>query len=187
MHKLSWLALCMALSGCSQHSTYQRPELAIAPTWQQAEGAQLATQAGPWWREFHDPQLDKLVEAVLAANPDMHVAALKLKSARLGAEQADTNLTPSVNGTIAASGNKDLKTGKDTNSLGPSLSLSYEVDLWGKLASVRDQASWEAATSEQDLASTRLLLIGNTLEQYWQLGYLGSAITLGEQQLANLT
>lgn len=94
MHKLSWLALSMALSGCSQHSTYQRPELAIAPAWQQAEGAQLATQAGPWWREFHDPQLDKLVEAVLAANPDMRVAALKLKSARLGAEQADTNLTP---------------------------------------------------------------------------------------------
>ena len=61
------------------------------------------------------------------------------------------------------------------------------MDLWGKLASVRDQASWEAAASEQDLASTRLLLIGNTLEQYWQLGYLGSAIALGEQQLANLT
>ena len=187
MHKLSWLALSMALSGCSQHSTYQRPELAIAPAWQQAEGAQLAAQAGQWWQEFHDPQLDKLVEAVLAANPDMRVAALKLNSARLGAEQADTNLTPSVNGTIAASGNKDLKTGKGTNSLGPSLSLSYEVDLWGKLASVRDQASWEVAASEQDLASTRLLLIGNTLEQYWQLGYLGSAITLGEQQLANLT
>lgn len=93
MHKLSWLALCMALSGCSQHSTYQRPELTIAPTWQQVEGTQLAAQAGPWWREFHDPQLDKLVEAVLAANPDMHVAALRLKSARLGAEQADTNLT----------------------------------------------------------------------------------------------
>jgi hypothetical protein len=31
-----------------------------------------------------------------------------------------------------------------------------------------------------------LLLIGKTLEQYWQLAYLGSAITLGTQQLANL-
>ncbi|MFE8730212.1 TolC family protein, partial [Aeromonas hydrophila] len=99
---------------------------------------------------------------------------------------ADTNLTPSVNGSLGASSNKDLKSGKSTSSMGPSLGLSYEVDLWGKLASARDQASWEAAASEQDLASTRLMLIGNSLEQYWQLGYLASAITLSEQQLANL-
>lgn len=186
MYKLSWLALCIALGGCSQQSTYHRQALAIAPVWQQANSEQLATQAGPWWQAFHDPQLNQLVEAVLAANPDMRIAALKLKSARLGADQTDTNLTPSVNGSLGASGNKDLKSGKSTSSMGPSLGLSYEVDLWGKLASARDQASWEAAASEQDLASTRLLLIGNSLEQYWQLGYLASAITLSEQQLANL-
>ncbi|BCS48533.1 transporter [Aeromonas jandaei] len=186
MYKLSWLALCIALGGCSQQSTYHQQDLAIAPVWQQANSEQLATQAGPWWQAFHDPQLNQLVEAVLAANPDMRIAALKLKSARLGADQADTNLTPSVNGSLGASSNKDLKSGKSTSSMGPSLGLSYEVDLWGKLASARDQASWEAAASEQDLASTRLMLIGNSLEQYWQLGYLASAITLSEQQLANL-
>jgi NodT family efflux transporter outer membrane factor (OMF) lipoprotein len=69
--------------------------------------------------------------------------------------------------------------------MGPSLNLSYEVDLWGRLASIRDQASWEAQASAQDLAATRLMLIGKALEQYWQLAYLGSAISLGERQLAN--
>jgi outer membrane protein TolC len=47
----------------------------------------------PWWQGFQDP-LDRLVEAVLAANPDMRVAGLKLKNALLGADLADTNLTP---------------------------------------------------------------------------------------------
>ncbi|MGL4754935.1 MAG: efflux transporter outer membrane subunit [Aeromonadaceae bacterium] len=186
MHKLSWLALCMALSGCSQQSTYQRPEIVLAPTWQQADGAKLSAQAGPWWREFHDAQLDMLVETVLAANPDMYVAALKLKSALLSSKQADTNLTPSVNSSLGISSTKDLKLGKSRRVMGPTLSLSYEADIWGKLTSVRDQASWEAAASEQDLVSAQLLLIGNALEQYWLLGYLSSAITLGEQQLANL-
>ena len=79
-----------------------------------------------------------------------------------------------------------MKDGSASGNLGPSLNLSYEVDLWGRLAAARDQASWEAQASEQDLAATRLLLIGKTLEQYWQLAYLGSAITLGTQQLANL-
>ncbi|PJG58921.1 efflux transporter outer membrane subunit [Aeromonas cavernicola] len=185
MHKLSWWVLCVALGGCSQPTLYQRQILTLAPAWQLGS-EQLAAAAGPWWQAFDDPQLNQLVEAVLAANPDMRIAALKLRSARLATEQADTNLTPSVNGSLGASGNKDLTTGKSSSSMGPSLGLSYELDLWGKLDAVRDQASWEAAASEQDLASTRLLLIGNTLEQYWQLGYLASAMTLSEQQLANL-
>jgi len=124
---------------------------------------------------------------VLAANPDMRVAGLRLKSALLGADLADTNLTPSVSANLGASGTKNMRDGSASSNLGPSLNLSYEVDLWGRLAAARDQASWEAQASEQDLAATRLLLIGKTLEQYWQLAYLGSAITLGNQQLANLT
>lgn len=186
MNKLFSLAFCIALGGCSQHSSYQRPELDLAPEWQQASSSLLTEQITPWWGQFDDPQINKLVEAVLEANPDMHVAALKLKSAMLSSELADTNLTPTVNSSIGISSNKDLKRGKSQRMVGPSLSLSYEIDLWGKLASVRDQASWEALASEQDLASTRLLLIGNTLDLYWQLGYLDAAITLGERQLANL-
>lgn len=189
MHNLSRLGLCLALaagvSACSQQSTYHRQDLALAPSWQQPDDGLTRQQAGLWWQGFHDPALDQLVVAVLAANPDMQVAGLRLRSALLGSDLADTNLTPSVNASLDANGNKDLKTGKATSTMGPSLNLSYEVDLWGRLASVRDQASWEAQASAQDLAATRLMLIGKALEQYWQLAYLGSAISLGERQLAN--
>ncbi|MEN9532011.1 MAG: hypothetical protein RIQ83_1235 [Pseudomonadota bacterium] len=189
MHNLSRLGLCLALaagvSACSQQSTYHRQDLALAPSWQQPDDGLTRQQAGLWWQGFHDPALDQLVEAVLAANPDMLVAGLKLRNALLGSDLAETNLTPSVDASLDANGDKDLKTGKATSAMGPSLNLSYEVDLWGKLASVRDQASWEAQASAQDLAAIRLTLIGKALEQYWQLAYLGSAISLGERQLAN--
>ncbi len=189
MYHLSKLGLCLTLalglSACSQQSSYQRQELALADHWQQPDDGLTRQQAGLWWQGFHDPELDRLIEAVLAANPDMQVAGLRLRSALLGADLADTNLTPSVNAGISGNGTKDLKSGKASGSMGPSLTLDYEVDLWGRLASVRDQASWEAEASAQDLAATRLMLIGKALEQYWQLAYLGSAITLGQQQLAN--
>lgn len=189
MHNLSKLGLCLAasltLSACSQQSTYRQPDLVVAPSWQQADKGLTQQQAGLWWQGFKDPALDRLVDAVLAANPDMQVAGLRLKNALLGADLADTNLTPSVNASIGVSGNKNMGTGVTSRNLGPSLNLGYEVDLWGKLASVRDQAGWEAQASEQDLAATRLMLIGKALEQYWQLAYLGSAISLGERQLAN--
>lgn len=181
-------ALCVAvglLGACSQQSAYQRPDLAVAPAWQQASEGLDQQQAGLWWQGFKDPDLDRLVAAVLAANPDMQVAGLRLRSALLGADLADTNLTPSVNANLSVDGTKNMKDGSASSNLGPSLTLSYEVDLWGRLAAVRDQAQWEAEASEQDLAATRLLLIGKALEQYWQLAYLGSAISLGEQQLNN--
>ncbi|MGY3910092.1 efflux transporter outer membrane subunit [Aeromonas piscicola] len=191
MHNLSRLGLCLALaagvSACSQQSTYHRQDLALAPSWQQPDDGLTRQQAGLWWQGFHDPALDQLVEAVLAANPDMQVAGLRLRSALLGADYADTNLTPSVNASLGGNGTKDLKSGKASSSMGPTLALSYEVDLWGRLASARDQASWEAQASAQDLAATRLMLIGKALEQYWQLAYLGSAVSLGERQLANYT
>ncbi|MFM5668691.1 efflux transporter outer membrane subunit [Aeromonas hydrophila] len=189
MYHLSKLGLCLTLalglSACSQQSSYQRQDLALADHWQQPDDGLTRQQAGPWWQGFHDPELDRLIEAVLAANPDMQVAGLRLRSALLGVDLADTNLTPSVNAGISGNGTKDLNSGKASGSMGPSLTLGYEVDLWGRLASVRDQASWEAEASAQDLAATRLMLIGKALEQYWQLAYLGSAITLGQQQLAN--
>lgn len=192
MYHLSKLGLCLTLAlglgACSQQSSYQRQELALADHWQQPDDGLTRQQAGPWWQGFHDPELDRLIEAVLAANPDMQVAGLRLRSALLSADLADTNLTPSVDASLGGNGTKNLKSGKSEGSkgsMGPSLTLGYEVDLWGRLASVRDQASWEAEASAQDLAATRLMLIGKALEQYWQLAYLGSAITLGQQQLAN--
>ena len=82
MHNLSKLALCLALaagvSACSQQSTYHRQDLALAPSWQQPDDGLTHQQAGLWWQGFHDPALDQLVEAVLAANPDMLVAGLWL-------------------------------------------------------------------------------------------------------------
>ncbi len=100
MHNLSRLGLSLmltaSLGACSQQSTYHRPDLDVAPAWQQESQGLTLQQAGPWWQGFQDPALDRLVEAVLAANPDMRVAGLKLKNTLLGADLADTNLTPSV-------------------------------------------------------------------------------------------
>ena len=108
MHNLSKLALCLALaagvSACSQQSTYHRQDLVLAPSWQQPDDGLTHQQAGLWWQGFHDPALDQLVEAVLAANPDMQVAGLRLRSALLGADFADTNQTPPVSASLGANG-----------------------------------------------------------------------------------
>lgn len=179
------LVAALGLGACNQQSTYHRPVLAMSPTWQQPTTGLNHQETEVWWKGFNDSQLNRLVEAVLAANPDMAIAGFKLKNAMLKADLADTTSTPSTSTSIAASSTKNLKTGNSVRNWGQSLSMNYEIDFWGHLAAARDQASWEAQASEQDLAATRLMLINKTLEQYWQLAYLGSAITLGEHQILN--
>lgn len=61
------LMLTASLGACSQQSTYHRPDLDVAPAWQQESQGLTLQQAGPWWQGFQDPALDRLVEAVLAA------------------------------------------------------------------------------------------------------------------------
>ena len=91
----------------------------------------------PGGRDSPDPALDRLVEAVPAANPDMRVAGLKLKNAparrrsRLGHQ-------PHPRGQRQSRGQRhqEHERWRRQQQPGP-LNLSYEVILWGRLAAAR--------------------------------------------------
>ncbi len=59
------------------------------------------------------------------------------------------------------------------------VSLGWEVDLWGRLRTQRDIARWEAEASEEDRQNTALLVISDTITQYWNLAYLNQSIATG--------
>ncbi|KAG0921370.1 hypothetical protein G6F32_015135 [Rhizopus arrhizus] len=66
------------------------------------------------------------------------------------------------------------------------VSLGWEVDLWGRLRTQRDIARWEAQASEEDRQNTALLVIGDTINQYWNLAYLNQSIATGQANLERL-
>jgi NodT family efflux transporter outer membrane factor (OMF) lipoprotein len=72
----------------------------------------------------------------------------------------------------------------DVNLTGGSLSASYELDLFGKLAAERDVARFEAGASRQDLDSARIALIASTVDLYFRLAFLNQRIALAEQSIA---
>ena len=167
------------LSGCSAlRSDYQTPNVAIPAVWQQAATEQVTPSqlATLWWQAFNDPQLDALIGDVLQRNPDLAVAGIKLRKARLQADLTATNLTPD----LAVGANSQVSTpldgGTSTHSHSAQASLSYELDLWGRLASSRDAARWEAEATAQDKAATALSLVGTTAAIYWQIGYLNESL-----------
>jgi NodT family efflux transporter outer membrane factor (OMF) lipoprotein len=183
MKKLSLaLLVTLTLSGCGGwlKSDYQRPMISVPPAWRvQSTGTEWLKNTPHWWDNFHDPLLSSALNRVLVSNNDLAKAGLQLQRARLEAGLTDTNLTPGVTLGGNASNSRNLK--KNTTpveSYSASLGLSYELDLWGKLSSQREQSAWLVNASQQDQQNTVLSLLGTTADLYWQIANFN-------QQIAN--
>jgi len=182
------LAASFMLNGCSgllSRSQYTRPEAALPSQWQASTvtGTTIAA-SDKWWQDFNDPTLNDLIERALKANNNLAAATVRVRRAQLSAKLTDTNLTPTVSAGANNSVRRDLNNHSDNKSSGAAGTASYELDLWGKLATARDVSHWEAAATESDRQSTALALIGTVATSYWQIAYLNERIATVEGSIA---
>ncbi|AMO96468.1 efflux transporter, outer membrane factor (OMF) lipo, NodT family protein [Collimonas fungivorans] len=180
------LLACSLLAACSTlHTPYQPVAVTTPPAWQNklAENAGDAIRQDRWWRNFNDPQLDQLVELALARNNDLAAATVLVRRAQLQAGLAVINPTVALN--VSSSNSRNLR-GSPVGTRNQALtgSVSYELDLWGKLASRRDAAEWEALATAEDRDSTALALVGTTATLYWKIANLQQRIAVSEQSMA---
>ncbi len=140
-----------------------------------------------WWTGFADERLDRVVARVLEVNTDLASAGFRLQRARYNAGLATSDLLPDFDVSGSAGRTKALSgrsRGLDTYSA--SASLSYELDLWGRLRTQRSIAQWEAQATDEDLQSTFLSLVSETCDLYWTIAFLNQRIAAGEESLARV-
>lgn len=186
------LILSGSLVGCAAvvKTPYQQPAVNIPNNFQNSKAISQQVHADvyadQWWTLFGDAQLNQLVNQVLATNTDLAVAGINLQQARLQAGLAQNKQGPRVSSNVSAGHTIDLNSG-DESSRGLSLSggVSYEVDLFGKLARQTEATKWEALATEQDLQSTAQSLVATTANLYWQLGYLNERYSVAQQNLTS--
>lgn len=186
------LMLSSSLFGCAAvvKTPYQQPSVNMPNNFQNSKAVSQQVHADvyadQWWTLFGDTQLNQLVNQVLSSNTDLAVAGINLQQARLQAGLAQNKQGPRVSSSISAGHNIELNSGNDS-SRGLSLSggVSYELDLFGKLANQTEATRWEALATEQDLQSTAQSLIATTANLYWQLGYLNERYQIAQQNLAS--
>lgn len=196
-YKYSTLALCVVLAtGCVTRSEFPEPEVQVPQSWQstkQTSSKQFSTNENStpvinrWWTSFNDEQLNQLVEKVLATNSDLAIATLTLKQARLQANLAGRDLYPDLSGNVSADGSRYLDSGASSENYQTGLSVSYEVDLWGKLSAAADESEWTALASLEEREATAQSLVATTAQLYWQIGYLNQRIELSNSDIADAT
>lgn len=186
MNRFLFFTLALALSGCGwAPMTVKKPALIVPQGWQmQDTGAGYVAHVPHWWDHFNDPQLSVLINQMLVTNNDLAKAGLQLQQARVAAGLTDTNLSPDATAGAQASNDKKLRgAASSTESYNAAFSLSYELDLWGKLARSREQSAWLVNASEQDKQATALTLIGQTAQFYWQIASLNQQINNQRQSI----
>jgi NodT family efflux transporter outer membrane factor (OMF) lipoprotein len=164
---------------------YHRPEAPTAQTWQPAAPWQQAAPSdalikGSWWESFQDPALSSLIEQSLKANENLKVAAARLDQAHDQLAMARADLFPTVNLSAGAvrgktSANRPLSaysvpnqsTVQNDFKLGPS--VSYELDLFGRVRREVEGARASAEQAEADFENTRLVLLANLATDYFAL------------------
>lgn len=163
-------------SPAAAHSNSPAPEMAQA----------ASSEAGDrWWGAFGDATLDALIDEALAQNPDLALAAIAVYRAQLQAGLIDAGTGPQATASANVEASRTFDADRLRTSTGMNGTVSYELDLWGKLAARRDEASWRAQASEADREAAALALIGTTAQLYWHIGYLNETIALVERDIAD--
>jgi len=174
------LALMTALTGCSLIPDYQRPDAPVAGDWPQGEAyqqsaAQASEQTLGWREFFRDPALQQLIEVALENNRDLRVAALNVDAYRALYRIQRADLLPAVSADGA--GTRSRTPGDLSMSGEPAISsqysatfgVSWELDLFGRLRSLRDQALEEFFASEAAQRSTQISLIASVANAWLTL------------------
>lgn len=178
------LALLLS-SGCSPLGP-AATEAPIAPLlperWQSAEPSAVLADANV----FADAELAALLQRAEAANRDLRQAALRIEQARVQADLGALRLNPSagLNASVSRSLDaRDSLPARSSRNAGASLSVGYEVDLWGRLAAQRAVDAAQTRAAESDLRAARLLLRQRVTESYWQMASARQQSALAEQQI----
>ncbi|CAD5110517.1 AdeC/AdeK/OprM family multidrug efflux complex outer membrane factor [Zestomonas carbonaria] len=182
----SLLSLAVAatlLGGCSLIPDYQRPETPVADAWPQGQAYPPASETGgestalQGWREFfHDPALRQLIQVALDNNRDLRTAALNVEAYQALYRIQRADLFPSVSadadGTRQRIPERLSQTGDSTISsqYSATIGTSWELDLFGRLRSLRDAALEQYFATEEARRSTQISLIASVANAYltWQ-------------------
>lgn len=188
------LLLTQALVGCSAlvKTPYQAPQMTVPDqfAFNQNSKTGLIDQiyADQWWTLFNDPGLNQLVQQVIDRNADLAVAGINLQQAWLKAGLARDQQGIRVGNATLSAGHQFELDGSGQKDSGFNIGypgLSYQIDLFGKLARQTEAAKWEAEATSEDLQATGQTLIATTANLYWQLGYLNESYRTAQQGLAS--
>ncbi len=190
----------LVMAGCATMAPkYERPATPVPSAWPSGEayGSAGAAEGGPfaadlsWGDFFESASLRKVISLALANNRDLKTAALAVLRSRAlyGIRRAD--LFPAVDGTGGGSVTRTPETLTGTGR--PAVSrefdaglavAGYELDLFGRVRSLKDRALSDYLATEQARRSVQIGLVSEVAVRWFALAADRERLGLARETLA---
>jgi len=181
---IPFTALAIGLAGCTMAPKYSRPEAPVPAAWPEGpsyRGNAAAPQAKvvadiSWQNFFADEKLRTLISLALENNRDLRVAALNIEKSRAQYQIQRSDLMPKIDAEASAT---YQRLAEDFSGLGIPLDIhqynvglgmsSYELDLFGRVRSLKDQALQQFFATAQARRSVQISLVAEVAANYLTL------------------
>ncbi|RAR53562.1 NodT family efflux transporter outer membrane factor (OMF) lipoprotein [Paraburkholderia unamae] len=126
-----------------------------------------------WWRGFHDPILDRLVDTALANNLDLQAAVARIDAARAVQAGTASQWFPSLDLNAGASRQRfsasqafPTDTPTTGNAFGLNATLAWEPDLFGRVRQGVSAANADVVSAGNEALAVRIATIEETVLTY---------------------
>lgn len=193
---IHFIFLAAVLSACTVGRNYQRPEVALPATFNQQPAADSSIGNAAWKEFFRDPALQQLLEEAVRGNFDLQLALTRIDEAQAYLKQSKAAFFPSVG--LNATANTSIPSKNSLN--GVSLenflktthiedftlgaSLSWEIDVWGKLRRQKESALATYLQSYEGAKAVQTGLIANVANGYFNLLMLDAQLRVAQRNVS---
>jgi len=176
------LLLLPVLISCSPHSSNKK----ITPLVTAYSSYSLTTEGihsrNRWWVALNDPVMSSLIEEALSANLTLKQIHARIEQTVAADKQAASFMFPELN--AEASGKKDWEGDNNADdTYNTSLSLSWEIDLWGRISSTQKATLHNIMATREELEAAALILSARVAETYLQIIEQELQLLLLDQQI----
>ncbi len=190
--------MAVLLSGCTVGPDYQRPPIALPSAYHQPIASvtnQRPASLTPWWRLFHDPQLEALISEATTANYDVRLAQARLREARAQAGVVRSAWFPALNangeyarerlsqntpeGFLARSVGQSL----EQNFFNAGFDMNWELDIFGGNRRAVQAAKADVGAAEESSRGALITVLGDVGLNYLDLRGLQKQLAVARDNL----
>jgi multidrug efflux system outer membrane protein len=178
------------LVSCTVGPDYMKPTPDTPPAWRLEYEAAAGLADLAWWEGFGDPVLNTLIQEALKENKDLKIAAARVDQYLGALDTTRSQFFPQLSGTAAVSRQKDTETGSTPFPAGVSpiytshqayLSVSWEIDIWGRIRRATEAARADVLASEEGRRAVILSLATSVANGYLTLRALDRQLEIARE------
>ena len=184
------LAFALVLTACQPQASKSPPNAQIPPAYRGEASTESSLANVPWRQLYDDPVLQGLIEKALAKNYDVELAYSRILQAEASLGITAANQSVFVNGVLAApyqatTGNKNP--GLPSSSFTPfaGITVAYQVDLFGKLASATGASRDRLLATDAAKNTVLATVVAQVATAYFQLRELDAELAFTQRAVVD--